>query len=110
MKKFRLSLRAEQSLEDIFAWTIDQFGIDQAIKYKDQLLNRLNSLAAGELPRGRSCNVLIANVRDVQDLEYYREGRHYIVFRNIEKALFVVDFIHEVRDLEFLIEKLSSKK
>ncbi len=110
MKKFRLSLRAEQSLEDIFAWTIDQFGIDQAIKYKDQLLNRLNSLTAGELPHGRSCDVLIANLRDVQDLEYYREGRHYIIYRNTEKTLFVVDFIHEVRDLEFLIEELSARK
>lgn len=110
MKTFRLSLRAEQSLEDIFIWTIDQFGVVQATKYKDQLIYRLNALAAGELPHGRSCNVLISSKRDVRDLEYYREGRHYIVYRNTEKALFVVDFIHEVRDLEFLITELSVQK
>ena len=110
MKKFRLSLRAEQSLEDIFVWTIDRFGIDQAIKYKDQLINRLNSLAAGELPHGRSCNVLVANLRDVQDLEYYREGRHYIIYRNTDEALLIVGFVHEVRDLEFLVKELSTKE
>lgn len=110
MKAFRLSIRAEQSLEDIFIWTIHRLGIDQVIKYKDQLINRLNSIAAGELPHGRSCNVLIANLRDVRDLEYYREGRHYIIYRNNDEALLVVDFVHEVRDLEFLVEELSGKE
>ena len=39
MRTYRLSLQAEQTLEDIIGWTIDQFGIEQAIKYKELFEN-----------------------------------------------------------------------
>ncbi len=63
MKSYRLSPQAEQTLEDIIGWTIDHFGVDQAIKYKDQLIARLSSLAVGEVHRvdpAMSC--LLGNV------------------------------------------------
>ncbi len=53
MRTYRLSLQAEQTLEDIIGWTIDQFGIEQAIKYKELLENRLSSLASGKAPYGK---------------------------------------------------------
>ena len=106
MKSYRLSPQAEQTLEDIIGWTIDHFGVEQAIKYKDQLIARLCSLAAGEVPQGRPCNVLLAGKRNVDDLEYYREGRHTIIYRNTDEAIFVVDFIHGSRNLTAIIEGL----
>ena len=48
MKGYRLSPQAEQTLTEIIGWTVDQFGIDQAIKYKDQLTARLSALASGQ--------------------------------------------------------------
>jgi toxin ParE1/3/4 len=107
MKSYRLSPQAEQTLEDIIGWTIDHFGVDQAVKYKDQLIARLSSLAVDEVPHGRPCNVLLAGKRDVGDLEYYREGRHTIIYRNTDEAIFVLDFIHGSRNLEAIIEDLS---
>ena len=67
MRNYRLSQQAEQTLENIIGWTIDHFGVAQAINYKNQLTARLSSLAAGEVPRGRPCNILLVGKRDVGD-------------------------------------------
>lgn len=107
MRTYRLSLQAEQALEDIIGWTIDQFGIEQAIKYKELLENRLSSLASGKAPHGKPCNLLVSGLLDINDLEYYRQGRHYIIYRNTDDALLVVDFVHGSRNLEAIIQDLS---
>jgi len=107
MRGYRLSSQAEQRLEEIIGWTIDHFGIDQATKYKDRLIGRLSSLAADEFPHGRPCNILISGKRNVSDMEYYREGRHYIIYHNAAAGLYVLDFVHSSRDLESIIQDLS---
>ena len=107
MRGYRLSPQAEQTLEDIIGWTIDHFGIDQAARYKDQLISRLSTLAADDMPHGRSCNSLLAGKRDAVDLEYYREGRHYIIYRNTSEGIFVLDFVHGSRDLDGILDELS---
>ena len=107
MVTYRLSLRAEQTLEYIIGWTIDHFGLAQAVKYKDQLIARLSFLALDEVPHGWPCNVLLAGKRDVGDLEYCRDGRHYINYRNTDEGIFVLDFIHGSRNLAVIIEDLS---
>ncbi len=107
MKEYRLSPQAEQRLEEILGWTIDHFGIEQAAKYKDQLITRIASLAAGEMPHGQPCSKLLAGKREVFDLEYYREGRHYIIYRNTDERLLVLDFIHGSRNLKAVVEQLS---
>lgn len=107
MKTYRLSLQAEQTLEGIIGWAIDQFGIDQAIKYKDQLEKRLSLLAIGEAPHGKSCNQLVTELMDINDLEYYRQGRHYIIYRVTKSELLVVDFVHGSRNLEAILQELS---
>ena len=107
MRSYRLSSQAEQALEEVIGWTIDHFGIEQAINYKDRLTARLVSLVVDEVPHGRSCDVLLAGKRHVSDLEYYREGRHYIIYRNTDNGIWVVDFVHGSRNLEVIIEDLS---
>lgn len=107
MRGYRLSRQAEQTLEDILSWTIEHFGIEQAERYKDQLISRLAALAANELPHGLSCNGLLTGQRDVVDLEYYREGRHYIICRNTLDSILVLDFVHGSRDLKAILDELS---
>jgi len=107
MRTYRLSLQAEQALEDIIGWTIDQFGIEQAIKYKELLEKRLSSLASGKAPHGKPSNLLVSGLLDINDLEYYRQGRHYIIYRNTDDALLVVDFVHGSRNLEAIIQDFS---
>jgi len=108
MKSYRLSPQAEQSLEEIIGWTIDQFGIDQAIKYKDQLLSRLAALSSSDPPHGKPLAILLSGVHDVSDLEYYREGKHYIIYQNTNKELIVLDFIHGSRNLEAIANELKA--
>ena len=106
MTGYRLSRRAARSLEQIFGWTLDHFGRDQAVSYKDDLKNRLQALDAGVPPHGRSCGLLVAGSHDVADLMFYREGRHFIIYRSTDDGLFVIDFIHGARDLESLLQAL----
>ena len=107
MRVYRLSPQAEQTLEDIIGWTIDRFGLEQAASYKDQLITRLSTLAADDMPHGRPCNSLLAGKRDAVDLEYYREGRHFIIYRNTSEEIFVLDFVHGSRDLDDILDELS---
>ena len=108
MRGYRLSRQAEQTLQDVIGWTIDRFGVEQAVRYKDQLIGRLSRLAAGEVPHGRPCNKLISCGRDVVDLEYCREGNHYIIYLNTPEEILVLDFVHGSRNLEAIILELNS--
>ncbi len=110
MRSYRLSPQAEKTLQDIIGWTIDHFGVDQAVKYKDRLIARLFSLAVDDVPHGRPCDHLLLGKRNVVDLEYYREGRHYIIYRNTADGIFVLDFVHGSRDLEAILRELSKSK
>ncbi|PCH94000.1 MAG: plasmid stabilization protein ParE [Gammaproteobacteria bacterium] len=105
-RSFKLTLQAQQSLTDIFVWTIDQFGTKQAELYKTQLMKRINALVIGEPPHGRSCYLLMQGLRESSDLEYYREGSHYIVYRNTTQQLLIVDFIHGSRNLTEILAEL----
>ncbi len=107
MRGYRLSPQAELTLEDVIRWTIKHFGLDQAERYKNQLINRLSVLAADELPHGLPCNSLLAGHREVVDLEYYREGRHFIIYRNTVDGIFVLDFVHGSRDLQAILYDLG---
>lgn len=107
MTGFRLTRQAEQSLEQLFGWTLDTFGVAQAEQYKDQLVARLTQLAAGHPPHGRPCSALVEEqVRD-SGLTYYREGRHYIIYCKVDDELLVVDFVHASRNLTAIVDLLS---
>lgn len=104
MKPYRLTPRAVARLTEIAGWTIDSFGIQQALCYEQQLIDRLDALARGELPHGKRCERLLYGVREsVPELLYYREGRHYIIYQDLPGQFIVIDFIHGSRDLEQLL-------
>ncbi|MCP5369037.1 MAG: type II toxin-antitoxin system RelE/ParE family toxin [Hyphomicrobiales bacterium] len=109
MKSVRLTRRAASRLEDIAAWTIDHFGPAQASKYEGQLIRRLNALAAGDPPRGRSCSLLAPGLTAAAGLLYVREGGHFIVYRETDVAIQVIDFIHGARDLDGILRDLGKK-
>ncbi len=109
MKPYRLTRRARASLEDIAGWTIDRFGPGQAEKYQARLVERLGALAAGEPPHGRPCEQLVSGLAEGSGLQYCREGRHMIVFREMPDALVIVDFVHGLRDLERILRKLAGE-
>ena len=110
MKPFRLTPQAEARLTDIALWTVNQFGVDQARRYECELTDRLKALASGNPPHGRPCDLLVPG-RDVDDdLYYYRQGRHYIVYQDTRELLILVDFVHGSRDLTRILEDLANRE
>lgn len=110
MKPFRLTPQAEARLTDIALLTIDRFGVDQARRYERELIDRLNTLAAGDPPHGRPCGLLVPGRDSDSDLYYYRQGRHYIIYRDTSAMLIVADFVHESRNLPKILEDLANRK
>lgn len=106
MKAWRLTRHAERRLTEIAEWTAKEFGHAQALAYQDALIERINSLAAGEAPHARPCEVLMHRRRAAPGLLYYREGNHYVIMRETADMLEILDFLHERFDLAGHIEKL----
>lgn len=109
MKKWRLTKQAELSLLDIAKWTVENFGKTQAFVYRDALISRINNLASDTPPLGKSCRQLLQDKNELNNLFYYFEGKHYIVYRINKNNIDILDFFHERSDLIFHIKKLSSK-
>ncbi len=102
-----MSPAAEDALTDILEYTINQWGLTQAERYKNQLLERVRSVARGELPHPRPCAVLMQGKRTGIGLCYCREGGHFIILRESDTRIDIVDFVHESRDLDRLIDGLA---
>lgn len=107
MKPWRLTQRAEQSLIEIFIWTIENFGERQALSYKDGLIDRINMIANNEPPHPRSCAVLISGRADGGDLSYFREGGHYIILRETNERFEVLEFLHQSSNLPDHLKRLT---
>ena len=107
MKPWRLTRRAEDSLVEIFSWTLSRFGERQAIAFRDALIERIESIAAGQPPHPRPCGLLMREHPGADDLVYYSEGGHYIVMRDSEEALIVLEFFHQATDLPRHLQALT---
>lgn len=104
MKKIRLTKKAAEALADILYWTLTNFGLHQAEKYKEELQGRIKTLAAGEPPAGRPLQSLLPNFPNDSSLFYYREGRHLIIYQDTPSIFIVTDLIHVARDIEQLLD------
>ncbi len=107
MNHYRLSPRAQRTLTSIVEWTIERFGVEQAVKYHDQIAARLSKLASGGMPHGRPCGAIVSKARPLAGLMCHREGRHYIVYRHVDEGILVVDFVHISRDFDAFFESLA---
>jgi plasmid stabilization system protein ParE len=106
VKNIVFSAAAEDALADILDHSIANWGLARAQAYRDQLLGRVLSLARGEPPHARPCEVLMRGKRDAAGLRYCLEGSHIVILRENPSRIEVVDILHQSRDLERLIERL----
>ena len=109
MTRYRLSPLAEETLEDILVYSFETFGEAQANKYREALLARLDALVEGRSPLGRPCEALVGDDAP-NGLFYVKQGGHFIIYRTIGDEIFVVDFVHEVRDLPARLRELAEDK
>jgi toxin ParE1/3/4 len=91
--RFVLSPRAEADLEEIWDYTAERWGLDQAETYARQLWADITTVAARPLI-GRPCP-------DVRVGYYkYPSGSHILFYRLIPNGIDVVRILHERMDHE----------
>jgi len=89
---YRLSLEAERDLEDIFDYTVQEFGVDLAITYVSDFEEVFMSLVANpELGRKR------AEIRN--GLRSFVKESHTIFYRILKSHIRIVRILHNSRDI-----------
>lgn len=89
---FELALPADEDLEDIFNYTDEEYGLDQAVKYLNELEHVFEQLV--ENPElGRERNEI------KKDLRSFPKGAHVVFYRILTKHIRIVRILHGSRDL-----------
>ena len=89
--------QAESSLEDIEAWTRDHFGEAQVQKYGGLLRARFREIADG-ISFAKPLVRLTGLDRHI-DINACPTGRHFVLFKIVKGRLYIIDVIHQRRDL-----------
>lgn len=95
---YTLSKSADQDLEDIFDYTEQEFGLDQAINYLNDLEVLFGQLALNpEL--GRERNEIKLELRSIT------KNSHVIFYRVMTESVMIIRVLHGSRDMiKFLDE------
>jgi toxin ParE1/3/4 len=93
MGHFVLTPRARADVDDIWDYTVDRWGLDQAETYTRQLWKDIEALA--ERPsRGRECPEVRPGYRQ------YPSGSHVLFYRSTTNGIDVIRILHERMDYE----------
>ena len=89
--RYVLSPRAQGDLDEIWAYTVKQWGIDQAEFYIRQIGRHVETVAAQPM-MGRACPEVRAG--------YYKfpSGSHFLFYRLFKNGIDVVRILHERMD------------
>jgi toxin ParE1/3/4 len=93
MSAYVLSPRARRDLEEIWNYTADRWGEDQADRYVLRLHRAIETIA-NDPSKGRSCDHLRAGYRR------YSAAAHLLFFRAASDGIEVVRVLHQSMDFE----------
>lgn len=97
LSEYRLSEEADKDIEDIFDYTLETFGIDQAVEYLTNLENILTSLPLNpEMGKARS-EIKIG-------LRSFPFVSHIVFYRIMPDHIRIVRFLHANRDIPKFFE------
>jgi len=89
--RFVLKPRAQADLEEIWDYTVDRWGIDQAETYTRQLSKHVQAVADNPA-LGHECKEVRAGYRQ------YPSGFHVLFYRLTDGGIEVVRILHEPMD------------
>jgi toxin ParE1/3/4 len=98
----RLTAAAEADMRDIFAWTAEHFGIEQARRYRSTILAALRDVSDGPDAIGaRERPDIRPNLRSLHIARRGRRGRHVILFTASEDnpQIRIIRILHDSMDL-----------
>ena len=90
---FVLTPRAQTDLDEIWDYTADRWGLDQAETYTRQLWKDI-AIVANRPSLGRECNEVRRGYR------MYPSGSHVLFYRQVADSIDVVRILHERMDYE----------
>ena len=91
--KFKLSVKARAEIKKIFRYSLQQFGENQAVKYKASL-DECFQLLADSPNMGRECN-------DIRDGYFRHEHESHIIFyTQRSNDIFITTIIHDRMDIK----------
>ena len=108
MKRVVFSPTAIARLREIARYSAENWGRQRAAAYRDQLIERIQAIAAGALPHPLPCARLFPDEPSLGDLHYVRAGAHYVILKSTPNELQIVDLIGFGQDLETLLRLLAS--
>ena len=92
VNSYLLSSEADRDVEEIFDYTFDIFGLDQAVKYLSELEGLLSNLCLNpEIGKTRD------EIRD--ELRSFPYESHIIFYRILPDHIRVVRILHSSRDI-----------
>ena len=109
MKRIVFSPTAIARLREIARYSAKKWGQKRAAAYRDQLIGRIQAVAAGALPHSLPCARLFPGEASFSDLHYVRAGSHYIILRPMPNELQIVDLIGFGQDLETLLRLITEQ-
>lgn len=97
MIKVILSKAADADLEDIFDYTVEKYGLDQAVSYVSGFDNTFNMIAENpEIGKERK------EIRN--ELRSFSKDHYVIFYRLIDDRIRIVRILHESRDLKNFLD------
>jgi toxin ParE1/3/4 len=91
--RFVLTPRAQDDLDEIWDYTVNRWGLDQAETYTRQLWKDIQTVA-DNASLGRECSEVRAGYRQ------YPSGSHVLFYRVLKDSIDVVRILHERMDYE----------
>lgn len=93
MSKYLLSPAAQVDIEEIFDFTYERWGFDQAEDYAHELRRAIERAATN--PRiGRSCDEIRLGYRKLS------VGSHTLYYRLVDDAIDIVRILHQRMDID----------
>lgn len=93
MSRFVLSPRAQTDLDDIWDYTAETWGVDQAERYIRLIADSINAVATSPA-RGQRCDSIREGYRK------YPAGSHVLFYRLSGDGIDVVRILHQQMDVE----------
>lgn len=88
MYKIHLQVKARRDLKTIWLYSFENFGVDQADKYFDELESAMKTIQDNPLI-GVSCDYIRAGYRQ------FKVNEHYIFYRITKKTINIVRVLHD---------------
>jgi toxin ParE1/3/4 len=90
LNTYRLGPKGESDLAEIFDYTVDTWGEEQAENYVDELA-RCFQLLADSPGLGRACDLLFPGIRR------FEQGKHVIFYKQDRSGILVSRILHQSR-------------